>query len=218
MTDNKSNASDSRSQSPSDIGIPVNTSRRRLTGAGLGMSAIFTLASRPVLAVECTSASAAASGNLSHHGNPPQCEGRTPGYWKNPENRGNGKFWPDGYEQGNCTGEGCSSSPENWTGGTPFHSKFSGDNFKIDNVSLSLNQVMILNDNSYKGVSDPYNLGAHIAAALLNAASGKTKDVLTEAQVINIWNECQNPGFFQPIAGIEWTPAQVVTYLKSTMI
>ena len=44
---------------------PVNPSRRRLTGAGLGVSAIFTLASQPVLANTCLSPSAACSGNLS---------------------------------------------------------------------------------------------------------------------------------------------------------
>ena len=42
----------------------VNTSRRKLTGAALGVSAVFTLASRPVWANQCT-ISGMASGNLS---------------------------------------------------------------------------------------------------------------------------------------------------------
>ncbi|WP_324779502.1 hypothetical protein [Thiobacillus sedimenti] len=57
----------------------IDQSRRKLTGAALGASAIFTLASRPVWANQC-SISGMASGNLSA----PKvtCEGCTPGYWK----------------------------------------------------------------------------------------------------------------------------------------
>jgi hypothetical protein len=57
----------------------IDHSRRKLTGAALGVSAVFTLASRPVWANQC-SISGMASGNLSQ----PQvtCEGCTPGYWR----------------------------------------------------------------------------------------------------------------------------------------
>lgn len=223
MADTKTNASDPSVQSAQpEPGVPVDTSRRRLTGAGLGMSAIFTLASRPVLAVQCTSPSAAASGNLSHHGTPPQCTGRTPGYWKVAHH---GKEWPAPYKQGTCAESksdkgdgGCSSSPANWAGGTPFHPEFQGSKFMLSRESLSMNQVMVLNDNSYSGVTDRDNLGSHIVAALLNAASGKTNGVLTVATVKSMWSECQTKGYFEPMAGMKWSPAQVVTYLKTTMI
>lgn len=62
-----------------EIVKPVDISRRRLTGAGLGVSAIFTLASRPVWANQC-SISGMASGNLSAPN--VACNGCTPGYWK----------------------------------------------------------------------------------------------------------------------------------------
>ena len=199
----------------------INTSRRRLTGAGLGISAIFTLASRPVLAAQCTSASAAASGNLSQHGTPPQCTGRTPGYWKVSQH---GQDWPALYKQGSCNENGngggnggCSESPENWVGGTTFHPEFQGSKFTINNKSLTMNQVMVLNNSSYLGVTDQDNLGSHIVAALLNAASGKTDGVLTVATVKAMWSECQTKGYFEPMAGVKWTPAQVVAYLKTTM-
>lgn len=57
----------------------IDQSRRKLTGAALGVSAVFTLASRPVWANQC-SISGMASGNLSA----PKvtCEGCTPGYWR----------------------------------------------------------------------------------------------------------------------------------------
>lgn len=221
MADNKSNSSDPSQATLPDTVVSVNTSRRRLTGAGLGMSAIFTLASRPVLAIGCASASAAASGNLSQHGIPPQCTGRTPGYWKVAQH---GDEWPDPYKQGSCNDNGngngnggCSNSPENWVAGTGFHPELYGTKFMVNNKSLSMNQVMVMNDSSYLGLTDKDNLGSHIVAALLNAASGKTDGVLTVAQVKTMWTECQMKGYFEPIAGVKWSPAQVVTYLQSTM-
>lgn len=57
----------------------INHSRRKLTGAAIGVSAVFTLASRPVWANQC-SISGMASGNLS--GPEVRCMGCTPGYWK----------------------------------------------------------------------------------------------------------------------------------------
>lgn len=57
----------------------INQSRRKLTGAALGVSAVFTLASRPVWANQCT-ISGMASGNLSAPPGP-SCAGCTPGYW-----------------------------------------------------------------------------------------------------------------------------------------
>lgn len=222
MVDNKSSASDPKVQATPVDTDAVNTSRRRLTGAGLGMSAIFTLASRPVLAVQCAPASAAASGNLSPHGTPPQCTGLTPGYWKTAQH---GDEWPAPYKQGTCNDNaggggdgGCANSPTNWEAGTAFHPEFYGTKFISGNKSLSMNQVMLLNDSSYLGLTDKDNLGSHIVAALLNAASGKTDGVLTVAQVKNMWKECQIKGYFEPIAGVKWSPAQVVAYLQSTMI
>ena len=66
------------------------------------------------------------------------------------------------------------------------------------------------------GRGDPYQLGAHIVAALLNAQKGWTP-VLTVAQVKNIFNEWNDKGYFEPTAGIKWYAADIVYYLKSTM-
>jgi len=206
----------------------INTTRRKLTGAGLGASAIFTLASRPVLAGVCQSPSAAVSGNLSQHGTPTTCSGRSPGYWKeHPEE------WPTAtYAPGTATnpdptgnGNGYKNKAENWSGGTLFHPLFSGGLFKADldknpstaNTSLSMMQVMQLNNGSNPwGLTDPDNLGAHIVAALLNAVTGKTTGVLSDTQVINMWNEWVSKGYFEPTAGVRWTSANIVTYIVST--
>lgn len=224
MVDSESNSLESSAQTDTvEAGVTINKSRRRLTGAGVGVSAIFTLASRPVLAIQCVAASAAASGNLSHHGTPPQCVGRTPGFWKVAQHR---TEWPSPYQQGTANSAsistsgnfGSSSSPSNWSGGTTFHPEFYGTKFIKNNQSLTMNQVMVMNDSSYLGMTDKDNLGAHCAAALLNAASGRTPGVLTVEKVKTMWSECQTKGFFEPIAGVKWSPAQVVAYLKTTMI
>lgn len=228
MSDNKLDAHTGSTQ-PVELqpNSPTSLTRRRLTSVGLGVSAIFTLAGRPVLAAQCTSPSAAASGNLSQHGAPLTCTGRTPGYWKQPQHA---NAWVAPYTQGTCSGggsgngsngsngsNGCSASPQNWTGGTLFHDVFAGSNFKVNNQSLSMNQVMVMNNNSYPDVTDPDNLGSHIVAALLNAASGKTNGVLSVMGVIGMWNEWVAKGYFEPSAGAKWNSAQIVAYLQTTM-
>jgi hypothetical protein len=59
-------------------------------------------------------------------------------------------------------------------------------------------------------------LGRHIAAALLNAASGKTP-VLNVPAVLTIWNDYVATGRYEPTAGVYWDEEKIVTYLKSTM-
>lgn len=66
------------------------------------------------------------------------------------------------------------------------------------------------------GGGDPFQLGAHIVSALLNARSGFTP-VLTEAQVINIFNEWDQKGYFEPTAGVQWDAEDIVEYLQTTM-
>lgn len=60
-------------------------------------------------------------------------------------------------------------------------------------------------------------LGRLITAALLSARAGLTP-VLSETDVRNIWNEYVSKGFFEPSAGIHWSDAEIMTYLKSTTI
>lgn len=213
---------------PSD---EFNPSRRKLTGAALGVSAVFTLASRPVLAGVCQTPSAALSGNLSQHGTPTTCSGLSPGFYKE-----HAESWPTPYLPGTTTnpsrtknanagGQGYTNQAKNWSGGTFFHPFFSGSQFKsnIDgdpatlNTSLSMMQVMHLNDgNNLWGLKDPDNLGAHIVAALLNAKMGYTTGVLSETQVIGMWNEWASKRYFEPTAGVQWTSAQIVKYIVST--
>jgi hypothetical protein len=66
------------------------------------------------------------------------------------------------------------------------------------------------------GTGDPYLIGANFVAALLNQAAGLT-NVLTAAQIKAIWMSYVNNGSYSPVAGVVWTPSQIVDYLKSTM-
>jgi hypothetical protein len=67
------------------------------------------------------------------------------------------------------------------------------------------------------GNADPAQLGAHIIAAVLNARMGSTP-TLTETQVTNIFNEWDVKGYFEPTAGVKWYAADIVLYLKTTML
>jgi hypothetical protein len=206
-------------------------SRRRFAKSGLTASGVLlTLASRPVLGgvtnnLTCQAPSGFASGNLSQHGTPLTCTGRTPGYWGTQPTQ-----WPSPYSCGNCNTTSNSMTHNTMhnatctdykSDGTPFHSNvcvtqgltqlcgvFAGSEFG----SKSLMQVIWLNGNG-----DLQQLGAHIAAALLNAQMGWTAGVLSVSDVINIWNEYSLKGYFEPTAGVQWSAGQIVDYLQSTM-
>jgi len=212
---------------PAQPDADFSPSRRKLTGAALGVSAVFTLASRPVLANVCRSPSGFVSGNLSQHGAPLTCSGRSPGYWKEAPDE-----WPTTtYAPGAVTqpatsrGKGSRNQPESWSGGTLFHPFFAGSQFMADidgnpttsPTSLSMMQVMHLNNGSNPwGLTDPDNLGAHIVAALLNAATNKTTGVLPDTLVIAMWNEWLTKGYFEPTAGVQWDADLIVKYIKTT--
>ncbi len=213
---------------PQDASSPaqsVDESRRRFGKSGLAASGvILTLASQPVLGQwACQSPSGFQSGNVSPHGQPPLCSGRTPGYWQAPN-----KNWPSPYTAGTCTNKKSPSSnnPVDWTGGTAFSSVFDcgiyGAIYKSaclpvkdgpckQTNPLSFMQVILL-----WGYNDNYQLGAHIVAALLNAKKGWTP-VLTEQAVKDMFNEWAAKGYYEPSANIKWSAADIVTYLKTTM-
>lgn len=72
-------------------------------------------------------------------------------------------------------------------------------------------QVIWLNGNQ-----DPYQLGAHFVAAILNEKIGATH-ILSGSQLVNMFNEWNRRGFFEPTAGVKWYADKIVTYLQSTL-
>lgn len=191
----------------------VNPARRNFgkTGAGLGAAVIASVASRPALGtLACETPSSFLSANLSHHGLPIVCSGKSPNYWKT-----NPQSWPT-TGASPVLSPGTSGSDGVWNNnGTTFHPFFDGSLFVYGSAggptSYSMMQVC-----AGQAGTDPSEIGAFIVAALLNARTGLTP-VLSVADVMGIWNEWAATGAYQPSAGIQWTAPQIVTYLQSTV-
>jgi len=60
------------------------------------------------------------------------------------------------------------------------------------------------------------SVGRWIVAALLNARSGRIH-VLTETTVRGMWNDLVSRGYYEPTAGVRWGPAEIVTYIQTTI-
>ena len=172
----------------------VDASRRKFTGAGIGMSAFFTLASQPVLAaVTCKSPSGFASGNLSQRGTPVTCSGQSPDQWVLITT-------PDAILDAKFHSVFARSASVNYGGTTT-----------ADGPSMK--EVMAMP----AGATAPQPLGREFAAALVNIRKGLIPaTILTETRLITMWNELLATGTFTPMAGVTpWTPAQVIIYLQS---
>ena len=213
---------------PNPVEQVVDPTRRRLTGAALaGSGVLLTLASRPVLANGvCLSPSGFQSGNLSRPslGNLP-CSGRTPGYWGEKNSIRRGDWAAASSEPGKCTSNSGNCSLTEWHDAngniaTKFCDVFpcSGqlaiyqyvpDSFPAKKMSLM--QVIHLN-----GSQDPYQLGAHLVAAYLNAKSGKNL-MPSVPVVLAIASSLASSPTYSPAPGVTWNSEQVVRYLKTTM-
>jgi hypothetical protein len=187
--------------------------RRRFTRAGTVASGVLlTLHSQPGMAATiCATPSGYQSGLVSaRNPDPGACSGVSPGFWKNVESgpfdgkNGNGpksplpnKQWPSG------------ATPD-----TLFRTVFGTTTAMTETYGsdiCTLDWIMGANANW-----DKDNLGAHLVAAYLNVLAGFT-GYLTVNMLVNIWNELRDYGYFTPTAGVKWSSAQVVQYLKGTM-
>jgi hypothetical protein len=185
-------------QPSSESSIAVETAssagRRRFVrklGVGVVVPAVLTVTSRSAMATTCLSASATASINLTHS-RPNRtgafCAGGSPGYWRNAA-----------ANHGDHTARNKRFELI-YIGGFP---------------GLSMEAVCGLN-----GTADPFNFGAHLAAAWCNLVTGKVHpDVLNLTILQDMWAK-RNTGYY-PISGSTtpvWSQAQIVTFLKTTMI
>lgn len=183
---------------PAQERAAIDVARRKLS-MGLGASAVFTLASRPVLAGQCMTPSAAASGNLSHHGTPPTCTGRTVAQWVALANGNNNPN--NGFPGGNVV----------------FNSVFAnGNGINWPNGSNGrLYRVMTAPSNA-NSKPQPNPISAEFAAALLNIRGGFVPPtVLNDVGLIGMWNEWKDTGVFTPKAGATWDANQIVAYLRT---
>ncbi len=202
---------------------PVDLSRRKL-GMGLGMSAVFTLASRPVLAAQCMTPSSAASGNLSTHGTPPSCTGLTPAQWVGiaqttmPNDPNNPT--QNGFPGGNVKFHEvlASGSSANWGEATRLYEVMGGTGANSRRQGM-LGQTKSQADEPASldvAASGPNPISMEFAATLLNIRDARIPaNVLNETGLIGMWNEWLTTGAYAPMAGAAWDTDQIVAYLRT---
>ena len=183
---------------------PVNTSRRNFGKTSLAASGVLlTLSSRSALAaLPCQSPSGNISGNASAAHTQYTCSGFTHLQWSAIPP----PVWPAGLLPGTAL--------NNWTTGTAFNA-IPGINPASIYATYSMMNVML--QNPPQTLADPSQVGRNIVAAYLNALDGRTNGALSTTQVVTIFNEWHLNGVYHPTAGVTWTPAQIVSYLQSTM-
>jgi hypothetical protein len=180
------------------IAVADATRRRLLKGGAAAAPLLLAITTRPARAVGigCETPSAFGSMDASGPGAVTEvCTGRTAEYWSRPEH-----FWEWPYPY----------FPENTSGideATKFHSVFAGSCFE----GCTMLEVLKM-----EGGGDAL-CGRGCCAALLNAATGRTP-VLTVPDVINIWNEYAMRGYFEPLAGVQWSSDEIATYLRTTTV
>ena len=159
---------------PSD----VSEARRRFSKIGLtGSAVIFTLASRPVWAGQC-SISGMTSGNVSAPGQI-TCGGCTPGYWKNNHIDTTSHEW---------IGTGYKTTDT-------FNSVFGVSDYTTV-CNLITHDYTLLEVLNMKGNEDPRlpRLGGHAVAALLNAASFPDQFGYTASEILQLFKNSTNNG------------------------
>jgi hypothetical protein len=175
--------------------------RRRLIRGGLAAGPVLmTVASRPVMAQDCTTSSAHTSLSGSRQVTTVSCNGGSPSYWISQSPAQTTK------QTAYLMEAGGQSQPAT-TFGSIFTSLYGyGD--------LSLLQVLQAGHSAL----DKSGLAAHLVAAVLNAQSGFTPpSILSIAKAQDIWADYNRLGYFEPTAGVRWDSAQTIDWLKTTM-
>jgi hypothetical protein len=206
---------------------PTSDARRRLLRGSLASGTVLmTVLSRPVLAgnvgptvsaFASTQFSSATQGTVSYQQYGQSCQ-----TWANTPS------WPSPY----CATSSTSSSSSGTGFYSPLNTSSSGTGHGSGTQQATLFQssttgfgghvfqrtaTMLDVLNGSAGGGGYAQLGRYCAAALLNAAAGRTP-YLTESTVRQIWNSIVgSPGYFTPTAGVRWGASQAVAYLQSTM-
>lgn len=176
---------------------PQGAARRRFARAGMGASGvIMTLASAPGMATTvCRPASGFLSGTwASNHPKALWCYGAKPVDW-------------------------CANQ-DKWItyGRTDPAKKFYNVFTCTANTSALKYYTLFQIVSGNCGTADRNEVAKYIISALLNARAGTTP-VLDEARVFQIWNEYNQKLTYTPNAGAKaWGGAEIVNYLKSTMV
>jgi len=183
-----------RSESPSVAAVPT---RRRLLKAGLAAAPVVaTLASRPVLGTPKATASAGPSAGASVAPAKHASSGRSPEQWAEAQT------WPNPYFAASESGAAAA---------TAFHGPHTGLAGEAFAGSTMLAVMQLPDDDGVR------TLGRYIGAALLNAREGLTP-ALGEQAVRGMWNQFAAQGYYEPVDGVRWDAADIVTYIRSTIV
>ena len=195
-------------------GVIRSDERRRLLRGGLAAGpVIMTVMSRPVFGLPtCNYSQASGAGSIC---TAPPVPGYSISYWSRTTS------WPTPYVCGSSGSGGYQSfaqvAPSGQSGssgvnqGTLYHSSTTG---LTGNVFGSHTMLQVLQGNAGGGAYK--TLGRYVAAALLNAAAGRTP-FLAQASIQKMWNQDLTLGYFEVSPGVRWSTSQIVSYLQSTM-
>lgn len=215
MADEKHTQNQQNQSDVTDSGKPEPTeSRRRILKGAIAAPVILSVTSRPVLGAECT-ISGFMSGNVSDHGHDTCACGFTPGAWKTPYS-GDGNWDMTPFDPGSCVNNGQGQCNAYNGDGTPFFSPTTFSGTDPHYADKTLMQVLWL-----EGNQDPYEFGAHIAAALLNAYAVPGYGMSpSEVQAIyaNVdANGGASAGYYMGDNGKVLSVEQVVAFIQSTL-
>jgi hypothetical protein len=188
---------------------------------------ILTLSSKPVLAGQCTTASAAMSANASRPSSTKRnCAGKSPAYWQSESTYSQ---WP-----GNTVAIGTTSTTQASTSGqtgaqqaeaqkasskskaTLFGEVFAGKSAFSDMTLLAVLKTTSTGD---------ADVARHLVAAYFNALQGTTAGVLDVGTVMDIWSSYRRFKYYKPAGDVIWyydrsVPAgngSLIEWLQTTM-
>jgi len=171
--------------------------RRRLLKAGLAAAPVAaTLVSRPVLGGPTPTVSARPSLGASFATVKSASNGRLPEQWAESQT------WPGPY---------CAADESDAAAATPYHGTDTGLAGSAFAGSTMLAVMQLPDDDGVQ------TLGRYIGAALLNAREGLTPS-LGEQAVRGMWNQFAAQGYYEPVDGVRWDAADIVTYIRSTIV
>jgi len=168
-------------------------SRRELIRLGLkgGSVVVVSLASPTVFA--CVRASA--FGSVSSQSGPNKPKEYTCGWGPN--------SWCDDKNKSEWGKTGCVRTTYKRNGQTVPATKH------LDRFSIGYTDDLLV---AMKGRTE---FAKYCGAAYLNAVSGKC-NVMSASEVKDLWYQVKTRGYFEPTAGMKWTEADCLVYLKTT--
>jgi len=221
-----------------DTNHTVDKSKRSFAKVGVLAPVIMTLASRSALGGQVCAPSGFVSATTttvsgSNH-KEASCGGLSPGAYKTPYD-GSGN-WVHPYSPG---GVSYAIHPEGFGNrSTPIASEEHKESYKnFESFGNKVTPIGTLMSEGFSypngyladftmydvlwmtGVKDPVQLGAHLVAALLNAASGRysAANGLTVTDVREMYAQLSISNTYSPASGVTWSATEVVDFLKQTM-